>query len=201
MKSTYWLAAGLCTAIVGCSGKVEITSSCALQDSGELSCAFKNSGSAKGSECAHIVLAKKPELLVKEQAEKNRHNESWQKILDMVAEQAKGVRVNLIKSVKDESKSRNVNLDTVIEERRTELVSLAATDTAYVSTEKICSGLVEAGGTRDAKGIVTFSGKPPRALCALAPESSWADGCSLSAISIAELDKTIRKAIETAPGN
>ena len=201
MKSGYWLAAGLCTAIAGCGGKVEIASSCVLQDSGEIRCTFKNAGSAKGSECAHVVLTKKPELLAKEQAEKSRHNESWQVVLSMVAEQAKGARASLIKSANDEAKNRNASLDTVVEERRTELVPLAATDNTYISTEKICSGLVEAGGTRDAKGIASFTGKPPRALCALSPEGSWADGCSLSTISIAELDKAIKKAIEAAPSN
>lgn len=199
MKSIYWLAAGLCAAITGCGGKVEITPSCALQDSGEIRCTFKNAGSNKGNECYHVVLEKKPELLAKELAEKGRHNENWQKILDMVAEQAKGARAKLIKSVKDEAKNRNASLDTVIEERHTELVSLAATDNTYVSTEKICSGLVEAGGTRDAKGMATFNSKSPRALCTLPSGDTWAGGCTLNTISTTELDKNIRKAIEATP--
>lgn len=198
MKSRYWLAAGLCVAVAGCGGKVEITPSCALQNNGEIRCTFKNAGSAKGSDCAHVVLTKKPELLAKEQDEKSRRNEYWQKILDMVTQQAKGARANLIKSITDEAKSRNVSLDTVIEERRMELVSLAASDSTYISTEKICSGLVEAGGTRDAKGMATFTGKSPRALCAVSPEGAWSDGCTLSTVSVAELDKNIKKAIETA---
>ena len=198
MKSRYWLVAGLCAAVAGCGGKVEITSSCAIQDSGEIHCTFKNAGSAKGNECVHAVLTKKPELIAKEQAEKGRHNESWQVILSMVAEQAKGARASLIKSVKDEAKSGNASLDAVIEERRTELISLAASDTTYVSTEKICSGLVEAGGTRDAKGMATFTGKSPRALCALSPDGAWSDGCTLSTTFVADLDKSIKKVIKTA---
>lgn len=199
MRKAYWLAVGACVVIAGCGGKAEITSDCNLKESGDVHCTFKNKGNAKGTLCEHFVLVKKPELLAMEQAAKSRYNENWQKILDMIAEQAKNAKVNAAKSAKEDAKTRSVSLDKVMEERRAELAPLAASDNSFVSAEGVCSGIVDARGTREINGKVAFAGKPPHELCAITTEGSWADGCNFNTISVSELDKRIKKVIEATP--
>lgn len=196
MKKAYWFAVMACVAIAGCGGKAEITSDCSLKEGGDVQCTFKNKGNDKGSLCEHFILAKKPQLLAKEQDAKNRYNENWQRILEMIATQAKTAKINAAKSAKEEVKTKGITLDKYIEEQRAALASLAAGDNSYISSGEVCSGLVDAGGTREVKGMVAFMGKPPHELCAIAKEGSWADGCDFTPITNSELDKSIKKAIE-----
>lgn len=188
-----------CVAIAGCGGKAEITSDCSLKEGGDVQCTFKNKGNDKGSVCEHFVLAKKPERLAKEQEAKGKYNENWQRVLDLVAAQAKVSKINAAKSAKEEVKTKGITLDKYIAEQRAGLVSLAAGDNSYISSGEVCSGIIDANGTREIKGMVTFMGKSPYELCAMTDEGGWADGCNLTPITVSDLDKNIKKAIEATP--
>lgn len=158
--------------------KPKITSSCSLDGLGHVACTYKNTGNAKGSTCEYIALVPK-------EGKTPKFSRGFKKNLPAMLDYRKASKA-LLTYVEKELIAKKIDVvNTIVDDPELIANTMPSlwSEKMAISSDEICSGIVEAGDIRQVTALIRFvTGSSPTNMCISYEGESWSDTCSFTTI-------------------
>ena len=153
----------------------KITSTCSLNSLGKAECTFKNSGNVKGTSCEYVALlpkeGKKP-IYIKLYKSVHQIIIASKNLLKVTNAELAPKKVDVASTILNDSFLLNATIMSLWSEK------------VIISSNEMCSGIVEAGDIRQVTNTIRFFDYTPAGFCdSYNGAGDWMEQCSFTTIS------------------